>query len=438
MSTSGPNRVVSILFAVLLAAISLQSLSLADEPPAKRAIAGDGPAEPKWEQSLTITVGPPQTDMVGADDRAIQAGIEYVARLGGGTVHVLPGTYRLRNSIFLRSGVRLLGKGKETILFKEASRTTKLKANADWYDQEITLEDPAGFQVGDGVWLIAQDVHSKSRTMFARTLVARSGNRFKLDRALRQNFWLKGNATASSIFPLIFAESISDAAIENIVLDGNRKLNAILEGDNGGCIALQDCNRIALRNVVARNFNGDGFSWQICHDVLVENCAAHGHAGCGLHPGSGSQRPIMRGNKVHGNAVGLFICWGVRGALAEKNLIEDNKVGVSIGHRDTDNVIRDNDILRSAKTGVLFRAEDGVGFAPDRNKILKNRIIDSGEVSIDIRGSADGLVIAGNKIVQTSPAASRIGLRIEKTVGTIETRDNDTDGHATPVLDLRK
>jgi hypothetical protein len=72
-----------------------------------------------------------------------------VARLGGGTVRVLPGTYRLRNSIFLRSQVRLEGSGAASVLFKEPSRTSKLAAGSDWYDQEITLADPAGFRVAE-------------------------------------------------------------------------------------------------------------------------------------------------------------------------------------------------------------------------------------------------------------------------------------------------
>src|SRR5262245_26337296 len=80
-----------------------------------RAIFGDS-AEPHWKQQVTITVGPKEADLVGATDRVIQAGVDYVARRGGGTVRVLPGTYRLRNSIFLQSKVRILGSGADSVL----------------------------------------------------------------------------------------------------------------------------------------------------------------------------------------------------------------------------------------------------------------------------------------------------------------------------------
>ena len=59
-----------------------------------QAIAGDA-VEPDWRERPTITVGPGKADLVGATDRVIQAGVEYIVRLGGGTVRLLPGTYRL-------------------------------------------------------------------------------------------------------------------------------------------------------------------------------------------------------------------------------------------------------------------------------------------------------------------------------------------------------
>lgn len=34
-------------------------------------------------------------------------------------------------------------------------------------------------------------------------------------------------------------------------------------------------------------FNGDGISYQVCHDVRVEDCQSIGNANYGLHPGSG-------------------------------------------------------------------------------------------------------------------------------------------------------
>jgi hypothetical protein len=405
-----------------------------------RATAGD-PAGPDWEERLTVTVGPEKADLVGTDHRALQAAVDYVARLGGGTVRILPGTYRLRNAVYLASGVRLLGSGDDTVLLKEPSVSTKLDADSDWFDQEITLADARGFRLGDGVCLRGKDPHNGRTTVVKRTLVARSGNRFKLDRALRENFWQAGAATAATLFPLLSGENVADVVLEALTLDGNRANNENLDGNYAGCVFLQDCNRITIRKVTARRYNGDGISWQICHDVKVEGCRSHDHAGLGLHPGSGSQRPVIRGNRLQNNDIGLFFCWGVKHGLAEKNVIEDSRsFGISVGHRDTDNVLCDNDVRRSGKAGVLFRPERGKAFAPHRNRLENNRVLDSGPddgVGIDIQGEVEAIALIRNQLRESRRPASRVGIRIGARASNIQLTDNRAEGFAVPVSDLR-
>lgn len=438
----------NFLGASTLAAGTLASGALAAEDrapssvptPAPRATAGDR-VEPDWKDRLTLSVGPARADLVGLDDRAIQAAIDYVTRLGGGTVKLLPGTYRLRNAVFLASNLRLLGSGADTVLIKEPSLTVKLAADSDWYDQEVTVADATGLRVGDGVCLRARNPHSKTTTVIKRTLVARSGNRFRLDRALRENLWQMEAATLSTLFPILSGENVTDVVIEGLTLDGNKAKNANLDGNYAGCIFMQDCARVTIRDVTACRYNGDGISWQICHDVRVEGCRSLDNTGLGLHPGSGSQRPVIRGNKLVGNDIGLFFCWGVRGGLAEKNRIEDTRsAGISVGHRDTDNLIRDNDVVRSGKVGVLFRPERGKGFAPHRNRLEGNRITDSGSTggaAIDVQGEVEELVIEKNIVRETRGANGRVGVQIGPKVGTITVRDNTFEGLARDVSDAR-
>ena len=406
-----------------------------DRPPVTqpRSTSGDTAVEPDWKQKLTITVGLKDADIVGGTDKAIQAAVDYVARFGGGTVNVLPGTYRLRNSVFLQSKVRLLGAGAETILFKEPSVTTKLAADSDWYDQEITLEKADGFQIGDGITLRARGDGKNYDTVIKRTLIARTGTRFKLDRPLRDNFWQRNNAIAVSVFPLVTAENCADMTIENITLDGNRAKNANLDGNYGGCLFFQDCNRLTIRGVTARNNNGDGISWQICHDVLVENCVSENNAQLGLHPGSGSQRPVIRNNRLKNNDIGIFFCWGVKYGLAEKNAIEGNRVGISIGHRDTDNLITLNEIRASRDVGILFRPERGKDFAGHRNRLLKNNLIDNGgptSAAIDIQGATESITITDNYFAESRGPAQRVAVRIGTQTRDIALKNNSIKGFA--------
>lgn len=426
--------------AVTTAAGGLAASAQQPPPTRVRATSGD-PIEPDWEERLTVTVGPAKADLAGSDHRVLQAAVDYVAGLGGGTVKILPGTFRLRNAVYLRSKVRILGSGDETILVKEPSITTKLAADSDWYDQEVTLTDARGFALGDGVCLRTRNPHHGGTDIAKRTLVARSGSRFKLDRALRENFWLKGDTTVSTLFPLFSGDQIADVTIESLALDGNRPRNDNLDGNYAGCIFLQDCNRITIRKVTARNYNGDGMSWQICHDVLVENCHSHDHAGLGLHPGSGSQRSVVRGNHLSRDSIGIFFCWGVKFGLAEGNTIEDCRCGISLGHRDTDNTVRKNVIRRSGQAGVLFRAEAGKDFAAHRNRIEANRIEDSGPddgAAVDVQGPTEEVTIADNDLVETRGPAKRVAIRLGPQTRDIHLADNRIRGFATAIADLRR
>src|SRR5262249_32120552 len=154
--------------------------------------------------------GPQQADLVGATDRVIQAAVDYAARLGGGTVRLLPGIYRLRNSIFLQSKICLVGSGIDSVLIEEPSVTTKLIVDGDHWDQEVTLADSKGFEVGDGVRLVSKDPYGKGTNIIQRTLIACSGNRFKLDRRLEERFHLEGEPQIATNFALLQCTNVSD------------------------------------------------------------------------------------------------------------------------------------------------------------------------------------------------------------------------------------
>jgi hypothetical protein len=406
-----------------------------------RAISGDS-VEPDWRQRLTLTVGPKKADLVGATDRVIQAAVDYVARLGGGTVRVLPGTYRMRNSVFLQSRVRILGSGTDSVLVKEPSATTKLIVDGDHWEQEVTLADPKGFQVGDGVRLVSKDPYGKGTNIVQRTLVASSGNRFKLDSRLQERFHLAGEPQIATNFSLLQCTSVADAVIENLALDGNKTNNQMLDRGafDDGSIRLDGCNRIAVREVTVRDFYCDGIVWGISHDVVVENCRLHDGARLALHSGSGSQRSIVRGNRVLRSAEGIYFCWGAQHGLYEKNVIEDCSYGMTIGHRDSDNLIRDNDIRRSAQAGIHFRGGNKA-FAPHRNRIERNRIVDSGPekgVAIDINGETESVALVKNELRETRKPLSRIGILIGAETRDIRCVDNRIEGFATAISDLRK
>ena len=369
------------------------------------------------QNSLSIMVGKGDGQINGSDDRVIQAGIDYLATLGGGTLKLLPGTYHLNNAIYLRNNIRIEGSGDETVLIKNPSVNSPLAVDSDWYDSDVTLIESDGFEVGYGVCLRAKTPHHGGSNVIKRTIIAKEGNRLWFDKSLEKNFWADHEAQISTLFPILSGEHICDVEIRDLVLNGNKSNNQHLDGNYAGCIFMQDCERITIDNVEARNYNGDGISWQICHDVTVTNCQSMSNADLGLHPGSGSQRPIMRDNYLAGNRLGLFFCWGVKHGIAENNRILNNRqYGISIGHRDTDNIIRHNQIEGSGEVGITFRNEPNEGRSPHRNIVENNRITNSGSdkdgIGIDIQGETQSITIRENQISEIREGGEHIGVQI--------------------------
>lgn len=426
---------------LLTAPAGAQEQSIVSSP---RATASDV-VEPKWDSRLTITVGPEKADLVGANEKALQAAIDYMAGRGGGTVQILPGTYRVRNTVSLRSGVHLIGSGLDSVLVKAPQAKTNLSEDSDYWDQEVTLADPSGFQVGDGVCLQVNDVRHRGHYIMRRTLVARSGNRFKLDQPLNDDdFSRSGRASITTLFPLLNGDEVSDVVIENIAFDGNKAGQETLDHYWGNFLAgvwLNRSNRITVRKVTSRNSCADGITWATSHDILVEDCHCHDNVGFGLHTGGGSQRPLARRNRLERNYIGFYFCYGSKYGRVQDNVILDSVTcGVSIGQKDTDNLIRGNEIRGSREAGVLFRGVDRDS-APHRNRLEDNHILDNGGengIGIDIQGEAGTIAVSRNEIRETRQSLKRIGVRIGARTGDVNLEDNTIQGFSVSVQDLHR
>src|SRR5947208_293465 len=181
------------------------------------------------------------------------------------------------------------------------------------------------------------------------------------------------------------------------------------------------------------------------NDVLVQHCVSEDNAGLGLHPGSGSQRPVVRECVARRNGEdGLYLCWRVRHGLFEKNILENNgRFGISIGHKDSDNLLENNQVRFNHADGIYFRNETE-GMAGHRNRLENNLIENNGDkgdaAGIRVRGQTRGLVFKNNIIRDTRPLESRkqaVGIRIEEAAGEVVLEDNKIEAR-TNVEDQRK
>ena len=390
----------------------------------------------------TITVGRDNADIVGADNRALQASVDYVAGLGGGTVLIGPGEFQMRDSLHLRSRVTVRGTPGKTVLRKAKGSVSVLGLDGDFGEEQITLASPEGFQVGDGVAVWDRNAGGFHTTV--GRITGRNGNTFSISTPLNADCMVANQAQAATVFPVVSGYHLEGARVEHLIIDGNQGENVALNGCRGAGIFLYRAFGTVIEHCAIRNYHGDGISFQQSNDVLVQACVSEDNAGLGLHPGSGSQRPVVRECVARRNGEdGLFLCWRVRHGLFEKNLIEDNgRFGVSIGHKDTDNLIRENTIRANREDGVFFRNET-LGMAGHRNRIEEN-IIEGNGVSgeaagIRVRGETHGLVFRNNIIRDARPAEARtqtVGIRIEEQAGDVLFEGNQIEA-STQVDDKR-
>jgi parallel beta-helix repeat protein len=379
-------------------------------------LSGSGSGPP---QRPEIRVGFDEGDLRGGDNRALQAAVDYVAGLGGGTVRIGPGRYAMRNALVLRSNVHLVGEAARTVLAASDGLKVRLAADGDANERQITVEDDSGLRVGDGVSI--QDRGSGGGfAVTTATLTARVGpNTFSLSQPLYLDYMVSQQATACLAFPVIGGWQVRGVTIEGITIDGNRERSEYLNGCRGGGIYLFECEDVTIRNCTVRDYKGDGISFQVSSHVTVEDCLVANCGGLGLHPGSGSQSPVVRRNRSLGNGQdGLYVCWRVKQGLFEHNEIRGNqRVGISIGHKDTDNLFRHNTIEENADAGVLFRNESEA-MGAHRNVFEDNRIVDNGQaakgsaarVAIVLRGHHQDVVFRRNTIGNSSPGAAATGI----------------------------
>jgi parallel beta-helix repeat protein len=390
-----------------------------------------------------ITVGHQGADIVGADNRALQAAVEYVAALGGGDVEIGPGVYTMRDSLHLRPHVTVRGVKGQTILRKAPSASSLLARDGDYGEEQITLAEPEGFAVGCGVAIWDKNAGGFHTTV-AR-ITGRTGNNFSIDKPLNSDCMVASGATAATVFPVVSGYDLEGCRIEGLTIDGAKDENVHLNGCRGAGIFLYRAFGALIEDCTVTSYNGDGISFQQSNDCVVRSCTSEGNASLGIHPGSGSQRPLVEKCTARNNGEdGLFLCWRVRHGVFQENVLEGNgRFGISIGHKDSDNLLRRNHVRLNDEAGICFR-DESEAMAAHRNRLEENVIENNG-----VTNEAPGILVGGetrdlqfirNTIRDTRSEDERkqtIGVLIEERAGPIVLEENAIEA-TSPVEDRRK
>jgi parallel beta-helix repeat protein len=382
----------------------------------------------------TVTVAQSgAADVVGADSAALQKAAQMLK--SGDTLVIGPGTYNMQNSLFVPSGVTVRGTRDKTILKKGRGIESALAEDGDYGESSLAVVEPGKFVPGMGI-AVVDDKLKDGWDISISSIVDIKGPYLMINPiTVRDYDQERLHAKVRNTFPILCVMNAEKVTLEDITVDGNRAENAYIDGCRGGAIYLYNVRDVTVRNCTARNYNGDGISFQITENVQILNSESYGHAGYGVHPGTGSLRPLVEGCRMHNNGdIGLFLCWRVRHGRFENNLIEDNgRYGISIGHKDTDNEFLHNTVARNGSCGVYFRKET-LRNSGHRNVFRNNTVVDNGNprdgYGFYISAAAGDLVIEKNKIADTRGAGATQKIAIYKApgAGSVLSRDNNSVG----------
>jgi parallel beta-helix repeat protein len=396
----------------------------------------------RTSHELTLTVGQTEGDFVGTDDKIIQAGIDYLNRLGGGTLHILPGVYNIRNAVYLHPDITIRGSGEETVLKMAPGFVTPVVRNIDGGEYGVQVEDPSGFTLGGGIMLRTTAEAAWAIDVFKATVTKIEGDIVYFDKMADKDFPLKKQSTAATIFPIITAQDVDNVKIEDLVIDGNKEQNEHINGNFSGALFLHRCNNWNFKNVTAKDYDGDGFSWQTCNDIHFDNCKALDNTDLGFHPGTGSQRPVITNCTGNGNGQGFYFCWNVSDGFVDNCTFSGNiRYGISIGHRDTENIIQNCLIENNQEIGILFRKDSDEEFYAGNRNLVKNCTIkdngaDKDGIGIDIRWKTKDITIENTKFISSRPGIQKIGIQINEDAERINTSGNTFEKIETEIKKL--
>ncbi len=390
---------------------------------------------------IRLTVGKAGCDIVGHTNVHLQAAVDRCAFLGGGTVDISKGVFHMADSLHLRTGVTVRGQGDDTVLLKNPMKSARITCFLGYGHRDLEVDNPNVFKPGDGV--LIRDNNAFGFYTTVATLVRREGDVWITNRPHHHDYHGVNGGVVETLFPIVSAEGIADAVLENLRIEGNSKKNPIRSNGCRACGFLAiNADRITVRGVTVNDFHGDGLGFQTCDDFVAEDCRVENCTGNGFHPGSGSNRFRMKNCTARKNkGCGLFYCLRVRHGLLEDSLFEKNGAfGISIGGRDTDSLNRNLTIRLNGGAGFFIRPEIQAN-AAHRTTIEACAFDRNGAGSVDadaeiiLQGETEGLRVIGNTL---RPRPGKAGILIRKGTPRCDIRDNRCQPAESGILDQRR
>ena len=386
----------------------------------------DALVKPKTQERL-ITVGGPSATIQGFTNQDIQIAVDALPAEGG-TVKLDPGEFKMMAPVRLRSNVKLIGSGAETILKRIDGYHSKFVIDADYGELKIVVEDASGFKPGMSIQ-ITDKPNSGCWDVTTATITDIVKDTLYFDTYLIRDYDSELNGMVTNAGSCVSVHDVQNVYISDFTVDGNKEKNDLLDGCNGGGIAIIKSKNVTVEKVHVKDFNGEGITWQITENVTVRNCEISACTNMGLHPGTGSPNSLIENNNSHNNKVGLFICWRVHHSVVRGNQFHNNSEnGISTGHKDSDVLFEKNHIYENVQDGVYIREEDDKN-SPHRNTFINNIVENNGGNGFFISGRPSNMLIKENVIRSTIKGKQKAAIFIAKNSLPVKEENNKMSGN---------
>lgn len=388
---------------------------------------GDALVTPKRPKTV-IHVGGAGADIQGFSNQAIQLAVDALPAEGG-TVKIDTGLFMMMAPVRLRSNVQLAGSGPRTILKRIDGCRSGFVVDADYGELKVTVQDASKFKPGMSIQ-VSNKPYAECWDVSTAVITDIVKDTLYFDTHLIRDYEAKLEGMVSNAGSCVSVYGVHDVVVSDLLIDGNKEKNFLLDGCNGGGVAIIKSNNVVVDRVTVKDFNGEGITWQITNNVTIRNCEITGCTNMGLHPGTGSPNTIIENTTSHHNKVGLFICWRVQNSVVRNNIFNDNSTnGISTGHKDSDVLFEGNTITGNGGDGVYIREED-IPNSPHRNTFVSNTIENNKGYGVYVGAEAEHLEFKNNVIRSSQKGAQRAAFYLASKRYKIESDNNDISGHA--------
>ena len=286
----------------------------------------------------------------------IQEAIDALPKEGG-TVIIPGGTYTIRRSVLLRSGVTVRGQGSSTVIKRPAEFRTKILKKLEANAKTAVLNKAGILKQGDQVFIkdrVKVGWHGRHAV-----ITAVQDNKVTLENRHRRghhHYLPSRGAFCANWFPAFWLWDADSVCIEDLTIDGNIEKHRSRRADFVvAAVHTRGGRNISVINITVQNWPGDGISIQKTDGAMINGCTVENCRGHGLHPGSGAVNTIWEGNMVRNNTRdGFFFCVNVKHAAVKNNLFLSNgQNGIGgLGKGDRYNIVSGNICAGNAFYGI--------------------------------------------------------------------------------------